>query len=74
MVSFTSVLLSVSTAALALAVPTDLAKREPGTLIERQAITSSQTGTKNGYYYSYWSDGGGSGTFTLGSAGQYSSK
>jgi endo-1,4-beta-xylanase len=74
MVFFSSLLLSVSAFAAALAHPTELAKRSPGELIERQTITASQTGTSNGFYYSYWSDGGGSGTFTLGSAGQYTSK
>jgi hypothetical protein len=36
-----------------------------------QTITSNQTGTHNGFYYSYWKDGG-SASMTLGSAGNYS--
>jgi endo-1,4-beta-xylanase len=35
------------------------------------AISSNQTGTNNGFFYSYWRSGGSS-TMTLGSAGNYS--
>jgi endo-1,4-beta-xylanase len=36
-----------------------------------QTITSNQTGTNNGFFYTYWKDAG-SATMTLGGAGNYS--
>lgn len=41
-------------------------------LVARQSITSSQTGTNNGYYYSFWTDGGAQVTYSNGAAGSYS--
>jgi peptidoglycan/xylan/chitin deacetylase (PgdA/CDA1 family) len=37
-----------------------------------QAISTNQTGTHDGYFYSFWTNGGGSVNMTLGSAGNYS--
>jgi hypothetical protein len=36
-------------------------------------LNNSQTGTHGGYYYSFWTDGGGSTTFCLQSNGRYTS-
>jgi endo-1,4-beta-xylanase len=40
--------------------------------ISAQTICSNQTGTHGGYYYTHWTDGGGSACMTLGSDGNYS--
>jgi hypothetical protein len=41
-------------------------------LSNAQTICSNQTGTNNGFYYSWWSDGSGSACITMGSGGNYS--
>jgi len=71
MVSFTTLFAAAAAFASALAAPTDLAKRAPGALVER-AGTPSSTGYHNGYYYSWWTDGGSDVTYTNGAGGSYS--
>lgn len=45
----------------------------PGVASAATTICSSQTGTNSGYYYSFWTNGGGSVCMTLGNGGNYSS-
>jgi hypothetical protein len=40
--------------------------------VDAQQLCSNQTGTHNGYYYSWWKDSGGSACMTLGAGGNYS--
>lgn len=69
MVSFSFLTLAFSAAAGVLALPShdamvnDLAKR---------VITSPQTGRNNGYYYSFWTNGGGNVQYTNKAGGEYS--
>jgi len=65
MVSFNSLLLSIVTVAVA------GVSALPGNLTSRSG-TASSTGTSNGYYYSFWTDGGAAVTYTNEAGGEYS--
>ncbi|KAF7549468.1 hypothetical protein G7Z17_g6357 [Cylindrodendrum hubeiense] len=62
MVAFNSLLAGLALVAGALSAPSSLMERS----------TPSSTGTNNGFYYSWWTDGGADVTYTNGAAGQYS--
>jgi len=68
MVSFYSLILCCCIAASGvLSFPFEFNATE---LVER-AGTSSETGTSNGYYYSFWTNGGGTVYYTNGAGGSY---
>jgi len=49
-----------------------LNERDDGnSTIAKRQNTPSSTGTHNGYYYSWWTDGGGSAVYTMGAGSKY---
>jgi len=69
MVSFSALLFAVSAA---LGTFADPSAPSDSFSLGRRAGTASSTGTSNGFYYSFWTDGGGTVTYTNGAAGSYS--
>ncbi|KAI9047990.1 hypothetical protein LZ554_007788 [Drepanopeziza brunnea f. sp. 'monogermtubi'] len=72
MVVFTSLLTAAAAVAGVLAAPSvDVAERAaPGALMERSGTPSSQ-GTHDGFFYSWWTDGGASATYENLAGGTY---
>lgn len=71
MVSFSSVLLAVTAIVGALAAP-GAEPVSPSTLLSKRAGTPNSAGFHDGFYYSWWSDGGASATYTNQAGGKYS--
>ena len=87
MVSFTTLLAALSAISSVFALPldpadfqvdaesvntTDIERAEVMFELMRRQSTPSATGTNNGYYYSFWTDGGADVTYTNGAGGEYS--
>jgi len=64
-------LLAASVVSAVVAAPTDLIERQSGELVKRQALTTSQTGTNGGYWFSFWTDGAAKVTYTNLAGGEY---
>ncbi|KAK3213548.1 hypothetical protein GRF29_28g283523 [Pseudopithomyces chartarum] len=75
MVSFKAILLAAAAVTNVLARPFDfLDERDANVtaVLERRQNTPNGEGTHNGYFYSWWSDGGGSAVYTMGEGSKYS--
>jgi endo-1,4-beta-xylanase len=73
MVSFKSLLLALTAVTGVMSAPFDFLQErdDNSTLLEKRQSTPSSTGTHNGYFYSWWTDGGGQATYTMGEGSRY---
>lgn len=78
MVSFKSLFLAASAIATVLGRPFDSLDEEfeddhnTTSVLEARQVTGNSVGTHNGYFYSWWSDGGGYAQYTMGEGSRYS--
>lgn len=75
MVLFNSLLLACTAAISVLGAPFDvLTERDDinTTTLEKRQTTANSEGYHNGYFYSWWSDGGGYAQYTMGEGSKYS--
>lgn len=76
MVSFKSILLALTAVTGVMSAPFDFL-HEPdddgnSTALEKRQTTANSEGYHNGYFYSWWSDGGGYAQYTMGEGSRYS--
>jgi endo-1,4-beta-xylanase len=64
MVSIKSVLAAATAVSSALAAPFDFVPRDNSTALQARQVTPNAEGWHNGYFYSWWSDGGGQVQYT----------
>ncbi|KAF2626297.1 glycoside hydrolase family 11 protein [Macroventuria anomochaeta] len=76
MVSFTSLILACTAALGALSAPLDVLTEQADvnitTALSKRQTTANSEGYHNGYFYSWWSDGGGYAQYTMGEGSKYS--
>ena len=72
MVSFTFLAVALTTVSAVFAHPRAIPTGEAAALLGKRAGTPSSTGTHNGFYYSFWTDGLADVTYTNEAAGKYS--
>lgn len=71
MVAFSSILLAASSIVGVFSAPAAAPVSENLNILEQRSLTSSATGTSDGYYYSFWTDGSGGVTYDNGAGGNY---
>jgi endo-1,4-beta-xylanase len=75
MVSLKSLFVVLTAASATFARPFDFLHERDGNsteVLEKRQNTPNSVGTHNGYFYSWWSDGGGSAVYTMGAGSRYS--
>lgn len=74
MVSFKSIFLALTAVTGVIGAPFDFLheRDDNSTALEKRQTTANSEGYHNGYFYSWWSDGGGYAQYTMGEGSRYS--